>query len=67
MKKKWHDRPGRYLHYRQPAETEYFVDRTPPVLGDKPAERPDTVNKCSHVRPIENSSDRIIVRWKYAP
>jgi hypothetical protein len=56
-----------YLPYWQPAETKYFVDRILPVTGDGPPERPDKINKCSYVRLIEGSPDRIVVHWRYAP
>jgi len=56
-----------YLPYWQPSETKYFVDRILPVTGDGPPERPDKINKCSYVRLIESSTDRIVVHWRYAP
>ena len=56
-----------YLPYWQPSGTKHFVDRILPVNGDGPAERPDKINKCSYVRLIENSPDRIVVHWRYAP
>jgi len=56
-----------YLPYWQPSETKYFVDRILPVTGDGPPERPDKINKCSYVRLIESSPDRIVVHWRYAP
>ena len=56
-----------YLPYWQPSQTKFFVDRILPVSGDGPAERPDKTNKCSYVRLIENSPDRIVVHWRYAP
>jgi hypothetical protein len=48
-----------YLPYWQPSGTKYFVDRLLPVTGDGPPERPDAINKCSYVRLIESSPDRI--------
>ena len=56
-----------YRPYWQPTETKYFVDRLLPVTGDGPPERPDDINKCSYVRLIESSPDRIVVHWRYAP
>ena len=56
-----------YLPYWQPSGTKYFVDRLLPVTGDGPPERPDAINKCSYVRLIEGSPDRIVVHWRYAP
>ena len=56
-----------YLPYWQPSGTKYFVDRLLPVTGDGPPERPDAINKCSYVRLIESSPDRIVVHWRYAP
>ncbi len=56
-----------YRPYWQPSETKHFVDRILPVTGDGPPERPDNINKCSHVRLIESSPDRIVVHWRYAP
>ena len=56
-----------YRPYWQPSGTKYFVDRLLPVTGDGPPERPDAINKCSSVRLIESSPDRIVVHWRYAP
>jgi hypothetical protein len=56
-----------YLPYWQPSGTKYFVDRILPAAGDGPPERPDKINKCSYVRLIESSPDRVVVHWRYAP
>jgi len=56
-----------YLPYWQASETKHFVDKIIPLNGDGPAERPDKINKCSYVRVIENSSDKVIIHWRYAP
>ena len=56
-----------YRPYWQPSGTKYFVDPLLPVTGDGPPERPDAINKCSYVRLIESSRDRIVVHWRYAP
>ena len=56
-----------YLPYLATKTSKYFVGRIVPFKGDGPAERPDRVNKCSYVRIIESSHDRIIIHWRYAP
>ncbi len=56
-----------YLPYWQASETKHFVNKIIPINGDGPAERPDKINKCSYVRVIENSSDKVIIHWRYAP
>jgi hypothetical protein len=56
-----------YLPYWQASQTKHFVDKIIPINGDGPAERPDKINKCSYVRIIENSSDKVIIHWRYAP
>ena len=56
-----------YLPYWQVSQTKHFVGKIIPINGDGPARRPDRINKCSYVRIIENSSDKVIVHWRYAP
>jgi hypothetical protein len=56
-----------YLPYWQTRNAKHFVDKIIPINGDGPAERPDKINKCSYVRVIENSSDKVIIHWRYAP
>ena len=56
-----------YLPYWQPGDTKHFVDKIIPIIGDGPSESPDRINKCSYVRVIENSTDKIVVHWRYAP
>jgi hypothetical protein len=56
-----------YLPYWATNKSKYFVDRIIPFNGDGPVERPDKVNKCSYVRVIENSGDKIIIHRRYAP
>lgn len=56
-----------YLPYWQASQIKHFVSKIIPISGDGPAERPDRINKCSYVRIIENSSDKVIVHWRYAP
>ncbi|HEC43311.1 MAG TPA: LamG domain-containing protein [Bacteroides sp.] len=56
-----------YLPYLQIGNSKHFVDKIIPIIGDGPAERPDRINKCSSVRVIENTSDKIIIHWRYAP
>lgn len=56
-----------YLPFWQPSGQKHFVDRILRFLGDGPVERPDKINKSSHVRIIEDTPDRITVHWRYAP
>ncbi|MGD8501774.1 MAG: hypothetical protein PVJ86_14070, partial [Phycisphaerales bacterium] len=56
-----------YLPFWQASGKKHFVDRIIPFVGDGPAERPDKINKCSYVRIVEDTPDKIIVHWRYAP
>jgi hypothetical protein len=56
-----------YLPYWKYGDQKQFVDEIIPIQGDGPAGRPDKVNKCSNVRVIENSPERIVIQWRYAP
>ena len=56
-----------YLPYWYVSGKKHFVDRIIPFVGDGPAERPDKINKCSYVRIVEDTPDKIIVHWRYAP
>ncbi len=56
-----------YLPFWQASGKKHFVNRIIPFVGDGPAERPDRINKCSYVRIVEDTPDRIIVHWRYAP
>ncbi|NQV32949.1 MAG: hypothetical protein HQ515_09655, partial [Phycisphaeraceae bacterium] len=56
-----------YLPFWRVSEEKHFVDRIIPFVGDGPAERPDKINKCSYVRIVENTPDKITVHWRYAP
>jgi len=56
-----------YLPYWETKSSKQFFDRIIPFKGDGTSERPDRVNKCSYVRIVENSGDKIIIHWRYAP
>jgi len=56
-----------YLPYWQPDDTKHFVEKIIPIIGDGPSERPDKTNKCSFVSIVENSLERIVIHWRYAP
>jgi hypothetical protein len=56
-----------YLPFWQASDRKHFVDRLLPFVGDGPPERPDTINKCSYVRIVEDTPDLIVVHWRYAP
>jgi len=56
-----------YLPYWQSDDKKHFVEKIIPIIGDGPSERPDKINKCSFVSIVENSPDRIVVHWRYAP
>jgi len=56
-----------YLPFWQASGKKHFVDRILPFVGDGPPERPDKINKCSYVRIVEDTPDKIVVHWRYAP
>lgn len=56
-----------YLPYWQVANTKHFAERIVPFVGDGPAGRPDKINRCSHVRIIEDTPGKIVIHWRYAP
>ncbi|MCP4453673.1 MAG: hypothetical protein GY809_19610, partial [Planctomycetes bacterium] len=56
-----------YLPYWYVSGKKHFVQRVIPFMGDGPADRPDRINKCSYVRIVEDTADRITVHWRYAP
>ena len=56
-----------YLPYWQVSNKKHFAERIVPFVGDGPAGRPDKINQCSHVRIIEDTPDRIVIHWRYAP
>ena len=56
-----------YLPFRQASGRKHFVNRIIPFEGDGPVERPDNINKCSYVRIVEDTPDRIVVHRRYAP
>jgi hypothetical protein len=56
-----------YLPYWEANGSKHFLDRIIPFNGDGPAERPDRINKCSYVRIINSSEDKITIHWRYAP
>ena len=60
-------RENSYLPYWEVQGTKQFFDRIIPFEGDGPPGRPDRINKCSYVRVIENSDEKIIIHWRYAP
>ncbi len=56
-----------YSPYWEAGGSKHFFDRIIPFKGDGPDERPDRINKCSYVRIIENTNDKIVIHWRYAP
>ena len=56
-----------YLPYWEAKGSKHFLDRIIPFNGDGPDHRPDRINKCSYVRVVESSEDKITIHWRYAP
>jgi len=56
-----------FLPYWEVNGSKYFLERIIPFKGDSPKERPDMINKCSYVRVVEDTDDKIVVHWRYAP
>lgn len=56
-----------YLPFWEVSGKKHFLNRILPFVGDGPPERPDKINKCSYVRIIEDTPDKITVHWRYAP
>ena len=56
-----------YSPYWEAQGSKYFVNRIIPFHGDGPDHRPDRINKCSYVRVVESSKDKITIHWRYAP
>jgi len=56
-----------YLPFWEAKNSKQFFENIIPFKGDGPSERPDRINKCSYVRIVENTDDKVIVHWRYAP
>ncbi len=56
-----------YAPYWEAKGSKHFFNRIIPFEGDGPEERPDRINKCSYVRIVESSEDKITVHRRYAP
>ncbi|MCP4311763.1 MAG: LamG domain-containing protein [Bacteroidetes bacterium] len=56
-----------YLPYWEVKSSKQFFQSIIPITGDGPEERPDRINKSSYVRVVENSKEKIIIHWRYAP
>ena len=56
-----------YLPYWEVAGSQWLVPQIVPRNGDGPSARPDNINRCSYVRIIENTSNAVVVHWRYAP
>lgn len=56
-----------YLPYWEAKGSKLFLSRMIPFRGDGPDHRPDRINKCSYVRVVESSKDKITIHWRYAP
>jgi len=56
-----------YLPYWEVNDSKQFVENIIPFKGDGPSKRPDRINKCSYVRVIENTDEKVIIHWRYAP
>ena len=56
-----------YLPFWQVSNNKHFVERIVPFVGEGPPTRPDKINKCSYVRIIEDTPDKIVIHWRYAP
>jgi hypothetical protein len=56
-----------YLPYLISDGGKEYVKELIPRSGDGTPARPDKYNKYSYVRIIENTSDRIIIHWRYMP
>jgi hypothetical protein len=56
-----------YLPYWEINNSKQFLESIIPFKGDGPEQRPDRINKCSYVRIVENSDNKVIIHWRYAP
>jgi len=56
-----------YLPYWEANGSKQFFESIIPIEGDGPKERPDRINKSSYVRVIENTEEKVIIHWRYAP
>lgn len=56
-----------YLPYWSVGDKTWLVDEIVERKGDGPPERPDNINRSSHVRIVENNSEKIVIHWRYAP
>jgi hypothetical protein len=56
-----------YAPFWEAKGLKHFLDKIIPFNGDGPPDRPDRINKCSYVRIVESSADKITIHWRYAP
>lgn len=56
-----------YIPYWESKGSQHHFDRIVPFTGDGPDHRPDRINKCSNVRIVESTEDKITIHWRYAP
>ena len=60
-------RSSSYLPYWKTYRGSWYVDALVERSGDGPVKRPDKNNIYSFVRIIEETSDEIVVHWRYFP
>jgi hypothetical protein len=56
-----------YLAYWEAGGSQWLVQEIVPRSGDGPSGRPDNINRCSYVRIIENSTNSVVIQYRYAP
>jgi hypothetical protein len=56
-----------YLPFWEAADKKHFAESIVPFVGDGPSGRPDKINQCSYVRIIEDTPDKVVIHWRYAP
>jgi hypothetical protein len=60
-------RASSYLPHWKTAKGLWYLDELVPRSGDGPPMRPDRINQYAYVRIIENTSEQVVVHWRYVP